>query len=696
MQNQLYTFRIQALCSAAVMAIAALAGMSSLYGNDWAFTTVMPGGHRGPVNALIYKGDFLLSAGDDGFLEIWNTRDNVNLRAGGYAQERFQISQHRITAMAGRPEKDEVCAVENDGMGLCRVSAWNYKERRNIFSLQFRDSIAHIFYSTGGNFIIAAGTGRTGLVFINADTGAMLQSPASLTETVSLAVTGRSERNMLAYSPSGVLSYWDLESGNETNHFNVPPNLYSPALFSNNRYLAGVNAEGLTVIHAVTGDVLAKESSIPDGSLLYPSGDDFFCLIQKEKTAAQLYRYTIDRNGRLAALGNISPGNGRFTAIAAGMAAGTAANAVSIALGTGAGSLVLAGMNGQARTLAVKAQTGITEAAVSESTIAFLAENGTMGFIPLDYSRFPAGKNIPIEQNKDAYNRITAFAAEENDSGEQFIFWQDENTRTQPVIRSSGANSKKLTLSDITFRSPVRSMVSFGGKILFLDSTGNLSVVSPPSAGKSRTFTFFSVGLMDAAFIDRNRIIIGRSAISGNTPFLMINVNTGETVPLPYPSQAGVTIYRGASGSIYAVAVSPQSGGAGRENNPSAGEIGVKTSILYLDPANITASISLVDFQGEDTQFSIAESPGGIAGSLAATIGGEGAAIYSGGGIQPLERTAGLPLKLFDGGQRLISLDGDGSICWYENNSGKLLAVFRLHPDGWTLQTEQRTVSGGL
>ena len=677
------------------MGIAALAGIPSLYGNDWAFTGVTPGGHRGPVNALVYKNDLLLSAGDDGFLEIWNTRDSVNLRAGsragGDALERFQVSQHRITAMAGRPEKDEVCLVENDGMGSCRVSAWNYKERRNIFSLQFRDPIGYIFYSMGGSFVIAAGTGRTGLVFINADTGAMLQSPSSLIGTVSLAVTGKSERNMLAYSPSGSLSYWDLESGNETRHFDAPPNLYSPALFSNNRYLAGVNAEGLTVIHAVTGELLARENSIPDASLLCPSGDDLICLTQKEKTAPQLYRYTIDRNGHLSMLERVSLENNRFTAIAAGRA-----DAGIIVLGTGAGSLVFTGMNGQARTFSVKAQTSVTEAAVSGSTIAFLAENGTMGFIPLDYSRLLAGRILSVEQNKEAYNHISAFAAEENDPNGQFIFWQDRNTRIQPIIRSGVPNGKKLALSDIAFRSPVRSVVSFGGKILFLDSTGNLTVVSPSDTGKSRPFTFFSVGLMDAAFIDRNRIIIGRSAISGNTPFLTININTGETVPLPYPSQAGVTMYRGTSGSIYAVAVSPQSGDMGRENSLSAAETRVKTSILYLDPANIAASISLVDFQGEDTQFSLAESPGGIAGSLAATIGGGGAAIYSGGGIQQLERTAGLPLKLFDGGQRLISLDGDGNICWYENHSGKLLAIFRLHPDGWTLQTEHRTISGGL
>ena len=656
-----------------------------IFGSDWAFTGAIPGGHRDSVNALIYRGERILSAGDDGFLEIWRTDIRGSGQSVGQAGERFQVSPYRIIAMAGRPERDEVCCIESDGMGLYRVSAWNYTERRNIFTLRLGDPLGYITYSAGGNFIIAARAGRTGLIFLDSATGNILQSPPSPATAVSFAVTGRSERTMLTYCVSGELSYWDLASGNETNHFNVPPNLRSPALFSNNRYLAGVNAEGLAVINAVSGELLAREGLIPDGSLLCPAGDELFCLTQKEG-AGELYRYTIDRAGRLVTLGHafLSPSGMvkdiRFTAIAAG-AAGT------IVVGTSAGSLALAGMNGRLYTLTTKEQTGITEAAVSRPAIAFLAENGTIGFIPLDYNQLSTRRTIRIEQNREAYNRITPFVEKDVPDG-QFVFWHDNNIRTQPVIWSSSAGSEKQSLGDITFRSPIRAADSAGGKILFLDSTGNLTVVSPLNADRSRPFTFFSVGLMDAALVDSSRIIIGRSAVSGNTPFMMININTGETVPLPYPAQAGVLLHRGASGGIYAAAVSPRS---------SAGETdGTRTLILQLNPAHIADSATLVDFQGEDTQFSLAESPGGAAGSLAATIGDEGAAIYSAAGIQKLDRTSGLPLKLLDGGSFLISLDGDGSICWHDSHNGKLLAIFRLHPGGWTLQTEQRTFSGGL
>jgi WD40 repeat protein len=661
-----------------LLAVLTLAGIASVYGSDWVFTGGITGGHRESVSAIINKGDTIISAGKDGFLGIWDARTSGrNNQIGGQAVTRFQISPYSIIAMAERPGTNELCVLESDNLGLYRVSVWNYRERRNIFTLQFRDPISHIFYSMGGNFIIAARTGRSGLVFIDSVSGELLQSPQSLTGAISLAVTGRSERTMLVYFTSGALSYWDLESGNETSRFSVPANLYSPVLFSNSRYLAGINANasqgrrGLVVIHAASGEIFAWDDSIPNGSPLCSVGDDLICMVQKSDTSAELYRYTVDRTGHLVKYANIGiPEGERFTAIAA-----STAN-TAVALGTSSGSLMLVGTDGRLRPFTANSQTRIIEAAVSGSTIALLAEDGTLNFIPLNYNQLSAQTNVLREKNEDAYNHITAFIGEDGSNG-QFILWQDRNTRTQPLIRSSGPDDHHPVSAGPQFRSPIRSAVSFGGRILFLDATGNLSVVSPFVTGRgSNPFTFFSVGLMDAGFIDRDRILLGRSAVSGSAPFMVININTGETLPLPHPSQATAMVHRGVSGNVYAVAIS------------STDE--ARTSILQVNLENIADSVRLVDFQEEDTQFSLAES----SGNLAATIGGEGAAIYSSGGMQWLERTPGLPHKLIDGGSSLISLDSDGNICWHNGVNGRLLAVFRLHADGWSLQTERRIING--
>ena len=659
-----------------------LAGFAPLYGADWVFPAA-PRGHRGSVSAVIQKGDTIISAGEDGFLGLWNLYS-------GAAVDRFQVSQRRIIAMAGRPGKDEVCAVENDGLGLYWISVWNYRERRKIFTLQFRDPISYISYSAGGNLIIAARTGRTALVMIDANSGGLLQAPQSLTGTAGLVATGRSERNMMVYLASGEISYWDIETGNNINTFNAPPNMQSTALFGNNRYLAGLSAQGLAVVHAASGDMLGMDASIPSSSLLCADGDDIICLVQKNNAAAELYRFTIDNNGSLVMRKNysitVSGMKDRFTAIGAG----TGNTAL---LGTSTGSLASAASDGRASLLSAKDQTLITDAAVSGSTLAFISENGYIGFIPLDHQQLFDGNSIHTEKNDTAYNRITAFNAgtgQENGGGgaAQFIFWHDRNARLQPAIRSSGPGSQFQVLNRIIARTPIHSAASFGGKALFLDAAGNIYVAA---ADKTPIFTFFSVGLMGAAFLDNSRIMLGRSAVSGNTPFMRINLNTGETVPLPHPSQAATALYRGSSGSIYAVTVSSQpSEGAQRTGETTS----IRTQVLLLNPANSASSIKLIDFPGEDTQFSLVEAPGGSAGSIAVTIGGEDAAIYSSAGIQKLERTRGLPLRLLEGGSGIVSLDQDGNICWYDSRNGKLTAIFSLHPSGWTLRTEKGTVSG--
>ena len=677
------------IATVSVMALA-LIMIVPIHGNEWVFTGTVYGSRSGPVNALIQRGDTILSGGADGFLEIWDMRRNT-------AVERFQVSPFSIAAMAGRPGRDELCLVESNTMGMYRISVWNYRERRNVFSLPMRDPIAYVAYSMGGNFIIAAGTGRTGLIFINATTGETIQSPQSLVGNIGLVVTGRTERNMVVYCASGELSYWDLNSGDETAHVVAPGSLRSPVLFSNNRYLAGINADGLSVINALSGDILAEDKTIPHNSLLCSSGDNLICLMQN-RDRAELYRYTIDSSGNLnrTEIGQFAfseSGFSRVTAIG-GVGGGGGATNGGVVLGTAEGSLLLVSANGQLRPLTIGDQLRITDAALSGSTIAFLAENGTMGFIPLNFAQLTNRRTLSVEKSEETINRVTAFAGD-NTEGGQFMYWHDRNTRMRPVIRSSDPEGEKTILTNLSFRSPVRYTDSYEGRILFLDSTGNLSIVSPfsESSAGNRPFTFFSVGLMNAVFIDRNQLLIGRSAVSDNTPFMMINVNTGETVPLPYPARVGLMLHRGTSGSIYAAVI----------NSHEAGGIG--TSIIQFNPADSVNSDKLIDFRGEHTQFSFTESAGNIAGSVASTIGGEGAAIYSGSRTQRLARSSGFPVQFIagaagspetGGGNWIISRDRDGSITWHDNRTGNILAIFRLHPNEWTLQTERETIRGGI
>jgi outer membrane protein assembly factor BamB len=484
----------------------------------------IPGGHRGMVKALAYSGDGeVLSAGADGFIEIWDLNTYT-------ASGRFQLSSLSLTSMVIRPGKPELAVAESDGIGFYRISVWNYRTRQNLFTLQFRDPISYISYSAGGNFLLVGRNGRTGIVFIDPETGAILRSPEKLTGQVSFAATSLSEKTMVTYLLTGTLSYWELESGNELRRLNVPSGIGSPILFGNNRFLAGFSG-GLVILDAVSGNVLARDRNISSGTLMQadPAEAEFICL-SSSGSPPVLTHFSFAGN-------TLAVKNRRAVSVSIPAVTCAAITSNSAVLGTEDGSVWNFSQEGKAQVFTVKNQKQILEGAASGNVLAFLIEDNRLAFIPLNYQNLTMNSTIHLE-NGDNFTRISSDASRETGPG-VFMLWQTANTRLFPLIRTipvpGSAESPSRTISDIvlnrlSLRFPLRSAVIRDNRALFLDSVGNITAINTDT-GRIQ-FSYTSIGSMDAAFIDGTNIIIGRSAVSGNTPFLMINIGNGE----PYPS----------------------------------------------------------------------------------------------------------------------------------------------------------------
>jgi hypothetical protein len=313
--------------------------------------------------------------------------------------------------------------------------------------------------------------------------------------------------------------------------------------------------------------------------------------------------------------------------------------------------------------MAVRNQRRISEAAVSPSNLAFLDAENSLALIPRDYTRFKNNDTLRLER-KEGYTRIASDSGKGGGEPEQFLLWQGENTRIFPALRSAGG---VFILDKLPLRFPIISAALLGEKALFLDFVGNITVLSVKTG--DILFSFSSISSLDAAFLDEENIIVGRSAIAGNTPFLALNIRTGETLPIAYPSAVGAKVYHGPGGTIYGAVIDQEPG------NP-------KTAIVRINLSNPSLSTRLIEYQGEDSLFSIAESEG----VLASTLGGDGATFYGLRGMGSFERAPGLPIRLIGGGGFFITLDDDGNITWYDPQSGKLLALFRLYDDEWTLE----------
>ena len=618
------------------------------------------------ITSIIHNGDTVITAGEDGFIVIWNTQQET-------AVERFQLTPYKIKTMVKHPTRDEICIIEMGEMDTYKISAWNYKRKEKLFSINSNNPLTFVNYSAGGSFIITTGPEAQKLSLLDSVTGniiASLDIPHGIT---TFGITGRNERNIFLYQSEnenfeGQLLYINSNSASTTGRFTAPADITSPLIFGNNRFMAGVTRDGLVLVDAASGNILDNMEAIKTWALLYPADDGFYCL-NTENENLFLYRFSVDRNGNLITRQR-TPIDFSSDTISA-----FAYNTTTV-FASSNGELFITNQQGRTFPFTYTNQTRVLEIGVSGSSIAVLTENSELFFLPFHYNLLQNNQNITFTQ-KDGYTRIDALGT--NDG--RFILWQSGNTRNLSLLISENTQNTPLELNVLTGRSPLRSVSSLNNKILALDASGNVSVRSIVNdlLSQSPDFTFSSLGAIDASFVNEDYFLLCRSVSGANSPFIFVNYNTGETVPVPFSAQAGIMAYTGRnSGITLAAAV---------ERNAAW----KTTSVFRVSAAAAAgAPVKILEYPGEDIYLSIAES----ANSLAVTVGSEGARIIRQDADIFFERTAGLPVKLLGNNDFFIVLDSEGNISWHDNSNGRLLAVFKLNENRWTLTVSGREISG--
>jgi hypothetical protein len=318
------------------------------------------------------------------------------------------------------------------------------------------------------------------------------------------------------------------------------------------------------------------------------------------------------------------------------------------------------------RQFEIKTQRRITEGGLSHAHLALIDEYKAVMMVPERYEDFKNGDRFTRAIPGD-YTRV---AADPRGSGD-ILLWKSGSTLDFPMILRTAHNNEEFALEKLSMRYPVRSASLFENRALFLDTAGNITVIASDTGDV--LFTFPSAGALDAAFLDRDTVVIARSAVSGPPLLQSVAIATGETVPLVYPGQVAPRLYRGGS-ALYAAVV-------------DQGGVPVWTTIIQVNQVNPVLSPRVARIAGEDTTFGIAESDG----ILAVTLGGEGATLYL---PEPASfpRSAGLPLRLVpvaatgEAGPRFISIDSEGNVVWYDGKTGALLSTLHVYDSEWVLE----------
>ncbi|MFP3089780.1 WD40 repeat domain-containing protein [Treponema sp. TIM-1] len=636
--------------------------------------TVLPvNGHKGPVNVLLYDHQGrVLSGGEDGFLGVWDISANA-------AVERFQLSPFSISSMVLRPNKPEIALIEGGESGLYRISVWNYETKKKLFIRSFSEPLSYLNYSGGGTFLIVAEKIGTGVFFINAETGEDMPFSLNIRGTVTFAATGRSERTMITYLPSGSLSYWELGSGNEIRRVSVPSDILSPVLMGNNNFFAGFDSGGLVIVNALSGDIIAREPS-PLPAFLVPEASETLQLLCF--SGGRTAYFSLTPRGRLERTRPLT------VSIPEKVTSVLSAGKIPV-LGSADGKVWGFDRRQNSTVMTAGDQRPLRDVAASGGVLAFIGEANDLGFLPLDYGLIKDQGVIQLETAQN-YTDITPEPEIHPGKPGKFIFWRSDGDFGAPMIKnvlvpamdtpargvSPGTYGAAAPSVSFTPREPLLSVSMLTDQVLSLGTGGTITVTSL-NTGDS-IFSFSSQGALDAAFLDPENIIISRSTGSGGAPFLKVNLLSGETVPLSYPVDIGVRVYRGLTGTLYGGVAALASGT-------------VKNGIIKLDVTRPDRSMLLTEYPGEDTGFDMAE----CNGVLASTLGEEGALIYRAGATVPFERTSGLPIKLIGGINYFLSIDRDGSITWHDPENGSWCALLRMYETQWFLEKADGSVLSG-
>lgn len=576
------------------------------------------------------------SGSSDGFLIKWN---------GDSKGEHYQVTNLEIRLIAYSPKGNEVAIYETDGGRINRISVWDWKNFTKKYSRRFSNSITTLTYSAKGTYLIAGTTTVDGAVVMQASNGNVVNLIKDPTGIVSYILTSDTEKTALMYSPSGNISYYSLQTGKLTQRFTCEQGLAQPVLFNNGLYLAGVRNNFVYISYALTGQTLASyECTNP--ILLTADDDTDLYYIDGNGRGNYTVNVIRNRNNRGVTspeiLKNISGPRGN-QAICTGTKIEN-----TLTLGTLSGEIYKINLNDE------QGMSLITQNLYENVFDVAAVENGfylltTTGIFHADEK----GASIRKIASNRGHTRLIPM-------GENVILWSHD-TR-DPVLSLNLPTGQTSTL--FTPQASLQTVKFFDNKLISLENYSDVNLYDFDTQVLSPIYT--GTALQDVIPMENGNIYVSKSSATlPNTPLVAVNIKTGETVPVAV--NANVVFSLSAKDSvIYGVSYS------------SSGNSMTTSVFSYNTATRRTESFVRLDDEDTNAITFIGDS------NLYTNIGNDKLYSYdlrSHKNIQ-FNRSASIPQKVSENSNRIVVLNYDGSISWYNKASSKIEATLYLRRDG--------------
>ncbi len=598
--------------------------------------------HTGAVTAVrIVDADHYLTAGNDGYIIVRNLAD-------GSIESRFQASRFPIPIVSVSPDSERIAVVESDGVKIFRFSVWDWKTGKRIYTRDLSDAPVSLAFSPKGNLIAAATESVESLSCFLAATGNRLPFTVSATNGVSFAAISGSEKNVVAYSKSGSLAYWNLENGMNILNLKAPSNLSDSRLLLNNRFLEGTSQDSVTLVDVATGRVVDTKAVVSPLVADVPFDSSVLPLVAGPIDDRSLMVCTITATGLVE--------NFRIPLKGLGICTAAALEGSTVILGNDDGTAYRVSLDD--RSISPLPSSNILKArdlALEDGSL-FLLTGDSIVSLDSDFFTNPEPKPVrkivelgEIESPRMVYG-----------DGSFFLYGTAKDGRAQVKVFDAKTGSPSYGLN---LQSPPLAISVADGRFLILDSSGTIKVYD--SANGTEVFSYTGAGLQSAVLVDASTALIGKSR-SGllRSSLLKIDMKTGETAPIVDDTNLiTFKIVRDReTGNFLTLGIDEKSPGTtvAKRYSPAYGFL----QVIYSSPdENVGAAIV------EDGS------------AVYTTLGNEGAVRIDGKETKFFPDSR-LPTRLAVSGKLLYALTTDGSLTVFDEKDGSTVATLYLANDG--------------
>ncbi|MBB6481310.1 WD40 repeat domain-containing protein [Spirochaeta isovalerica] len=611
-------------------------------------------GHFSPIVDIRYdeKRNLIFTAEQRGAISVWDASDE-SLR------NHFQITSNTIDKLLISPEDNNVAVLSHDTEKYY-LSVWNWVTEKNILTRIIEEQPLFLEYSATGRYIFYGNVATPSLTFLNARNGVQLNYMNRLPSIYDFGYLGSSERNLMTYSSSGAIKFYDFRTSEEKLGVSTIDGLTDlNVIQSNNAFMSGVKGNKIYLIERLKGTAVDSKS-FQELRSFYQNRDNGHAL-------------TLERSNRSFILKKWSTDNDSFTEISSPIILNSTYKITAL---VETDSLTLAGdengaiykadwETGKLLPFSEDITETISDLSISGKTLTLAADDGLISIEAPFFSGSLVTNTSPVFEKKDnPLGGQTAFLALEDGST---LLWNKGNNNPSFLIMDS---EDRILFEYSDFVSPIQDITYLDGNIITLERNGTIKIISREK--QEQLFSYSAIGLQDISMVDHRTLFAGRASTAGKSPAITIDISTKETLTVEdnrFLIFDSIAVEK--SNQFFSLGLLEEDGKT-------------KTVLRRHNYDNLNESETILIYTGEDITAQVLIDPTDSR-TIYAKLGTSGIYKITGRNVTKYDNNKPVK-KIYLNGSVLYSLNEDNSISMFRASSGqKLYSIHIFKDDSWAL-----------